>query len=409
MPLSLPVLGRLLPCLLLSASLSSGYTVLTHQAIVDAVWDDSLKPALHKRFPSATPEELRIAHSYAYGGCIIQDLGYYPFSSRFFSDLTHYVRSGDFVAALIHNASTVEEYAFALGALEHFIADADGHRIATNLAVPLLYPDLRKKYGQSVTYWDSPTAHLRTEFGFDVVQVARGRYSPDSYREFIGFRVSRELLERTFQEIYGIAMKDIFSSVGLAIGSYRYSVSSIIPKMTRVAWRLKHEKLVKEMPGITRKKFLYNLSRSSYEKEWGKEYRTPGRRAACVAFFIGLIPKVGPFRALDIPTPTPIVERMFMASFNSTVEHVKPLIASSGSPAFQLPNQNIDASLAVKAGRYRGADEAFARLLAVHAKNDFKDLSPELRRHLLAYYAGLNAPATDKGTLAHDLQLLRAE
>ena len=77
-------------------------------------------------------------------------------------------------------------------------------------------------------------------------------------------------------DTYGIEMKDVFGNVTLALGSYRYTVRSIVPGMTRVAWSLKKDQLKKEIPGITRKKFLYNLSRSSYEKEWGTEYHKPG-------------------------------------------------------------------------------------------------------------------------------------
>ena len=201
---------RLVGVLLLSASAAWGYSVLTHEAIVDAVWDASIQKMVLHRFPGATPEELDEAHAYAYGGCIVQDMGYYPFSSRFFSDLTHYVRSGDFVATLIRDSQDLNEYAFALGALSHYAADDSGHRTGTNLAVPILYPELRRKYGKSVTYWDSPLSHLRTEFGFDVLQVAQGRYAPDSYRAFIGFQVSKPLLERSFQETYGLEMKDVF-------------------------------------------------------------------------------------------------------------------------------------------------------------------------------------------------------
>ena len=203
---------RLVLAVLLSSSISYGYTVLTHEAIIDSVWDASLQKLLLKRFPDATPEQLQEAHAYAYGGCIIQDMGYYPFSSRFFSDLTHYVRSGDFIEALIRESQDLNEYAFALGALEHYAADTEGHRLATNRAVPIFYPELRRKYGNDVTYWDNPKAHVRTEFGFDVLQVAAGRYAPDGYRDFIGFQVSRDLLERAFLDTYGMEMKDVFGS-----------------------------------------------------------------------------------------------------------------------------------------------------------------------------------------------------
>ena len=93
----LPPTTALALLLLFSASTASGYSVLTHEAIIDSTWDSAIRPLLPKRFPLATAEELTKAHAYAYGGCIIQDLGYYPFGGKFFSDLTHYVRSGDFI------------------------------------------------------------------------------------------------------------------------------------------------------------------------------------------------------------------------------------------------------------------------------------------------------------------------
>ena len=301
-----------------------------------------MRKLLLERFPGATAQELEQAHAYAYGGCIIQDMGYYPFSSRFFSDLTHYVRSGDFITALIRDSQDLNEYAFALGALEHYAADTEGHRIATNRAVPMLYPKLRRKFGDDVTYWDNPVAHIRTEFGFDVLQVASGRYATDQYRSFIGFQVARPLLERAFLDTYGIEMKDIFGNLTLALGSYRYTIGSIIPGMTRVAWSLKRTELQKEIPGITRKKFLYNLSRSSYEKNWGTEYRRPGFGTRLVTFLVEIIPKVGPFKALKVRMPTPEVEKMFMASFNASLASCRTLLASVDAGQSDLPNENID-------------------------------------------------------------------
>src|SRR6202453_4795694 len=159
-----------------SAGRCDAYSVLSHEAVVDSAWDDAIKPLLLKRFPNATHDELKEAHSYAYGGCVIQDLGYYPFGSHLFSDLVHYVRTGDFVLALIRDSQDLNEYAFALGALAHYAADNQGHRVTVNLAVPMLYPKLRAKYGDTVVYDQNPAAHLRTEFGFDVLEVAKGRY-----------------------------------------------------------------------------------------------------------------------------------------------------------------------------------------------------------------------------------------
>jgi hypothetical protein len=394
----IPAIGRLILAVLVSTSVSSGYTVLTHEAIIDSVWDTSVKKPLLKRFPAATPEELEQAHAYAYGGCIIQDMGYYPFSSRFFSDLTHYVRSGDFISALIRESQDLNEYAFALGALEHYAADTEGHRIATNRAVPILYPELRRRFGSSVAYWDNPVAHIRTEFGFDVLQVASGRYATDQYRSFIGFQVSRAVLERAFRDTYGIEMKDVFGNVTLAIGSYRHTVSSIIPGMTRVAWNLKKDQLQKEIPGITRKKFLYNLSRSSYEKEWGTEYHKPGFGTRLLTFLFRIFPTSGPFKALKVRTPTPEVEKLFMASFNATVDRYRALLANADAGQPELPNENLDVSVPNIAGKYKGTDEAYAKLVGKLADHQFAGMPPELRRNILAYYKDLNPPVFAKFT-----------
>src|SRR5579872_5035110 len=237
----------------------AAYAVLSHEAIIDSAWGANIRPLLLKRFPGATKEQLKEAHGYAYGGAIIQDMGYYPHGSFFFSDLTHYVRSGDFVLALIRDSTDVNGYAFALGALAHYAADNEGHPLGTNRAVPLLYPKLQVKYGDSVTYEQDKLAHVKTEFGFDVLEVAQGRYAPDNYHDFIGFAVAVPLLEQAFQETYGLNLKEVLSNEDKVLGSYRRDVSRLLPKATRIAWSLKKDEIKKDEPGITRKKFLYNL------------------------------------------------------------------------------------------------------------------------------------------------------
>jgi hypothetical protein len=390
----LPRAASLVFLSLLSASVSPGYSVLTHEAIVDSVWDSSIKKMLLERFPEATPEELEQAHAYAYGGCIIQDMGYYPFSSRFFSDLTHYVRSGDFVAALIRESQDLNEYGFALGALSHYAADNSGHRLGTNLAVPLLYPNLRAKFGKQVTYWDAPLEHVRTEFGFDVLQVAQGRYAPDRYRAFIGFQVSKPLLERAFLDTYGIELKDVFGSLDLALGSFRYSVRSIIPGMTRVAWQLKKDQVIKEVPGITKKKFLYNLSRSSYEKQWGTQYHRPGIRTRFVTWILEIVPKSGPFKSLAFRAPSPEVERMFMASFNASIDSYRALLANVDAGRLELLNENFDIGEPTAAGKYAGSDAAYYKLVGKLAEHQFNGVTPELRANILDFYKDRKPPAS---------------
>jgi len=266
----------------------AGYAVLTHEAIIDAAWNDGIRPALLQRFPSATREELQQAHAYAYGGAIIQDMGYYPFGSRFFSDLTHYVRSGDFVLSLIAESQNLNEYAFALGALAHYAADTEGHPLATNLSVALMYPKLAKKYGPVVTYDQKPSAHAQVEFGFDVDQVAEGNYAPHAYHEFIGFEVSEPVLERAFARTYCVDLSSVFVSVDLAIGSYRHAVSSVIPRTTKVAWHMKKHEIQNSHPSEVRSEFIYNVSHSEYRKDWGTVYEKPGISARIKAFLLRL-------------------------------------------------------------------------------------------------------------------------
>lgn len=371
-----------------------GYSVLTHEAIIDSAWNDSIKPVLLKRFPHTTVEQLREAHAYAYGGSIIQDMGYYPFGSKFFTDLVHYVRSGDFVEAMLGEAHDVNEYAFALGSLAHYIADTDGHAMGVNRAVPVLYPKLRVKYGDRVTYVEDPTAHLKTEFGFDVVQVARGRYRSEDYHDFIGFKVSKPVLERAFKATYGFELKDIFLDLDLALGTYRRTASVIIPQTTKVAWETKKSEL--EKAGLTREKFTYTLSNSDYQKEWGTQYEKPGLRDKTLAWFFRVVPRIGPFAALSFKTPTPEAERMFLESFDATLNGYRALLRQTSTGRLNLQNRDFDTGEQTRAGEYKLADEAYAKLLAQSSKKEFSNMTPELRRNILAFYANLKAPIATK-------------
>lgn len=375
---------------------SAAYAVLAHEAIIDSVWDTDIRPLLLKRFPQATREELKEAHAYAYGGAIIRDMGYYPHGSKFFSDLTHYVRSGDFVVALLRDAKDLDGYAFALGALSHYAADNDGHLIGVNRAVPLLYPKMKKKYGDLVTYEENPLAHVKTEFGFDVLEVAQGRYAPDSYHDFIGFEVSAPLLEQAFQETYGLDLKSVLSDEDKALGSYRHDVSQLLPKATRIAWTLKKEEIRKDEPGVTKKKSLYNLSRASYQKNWGKNYQPPTFGERFLAFLTRIIPKIGPLKVLQLRTPTPESERMFEASFNASLERYRKLLGQTDAGQLNLTNDNFDTGETTGPGKYRLNDDAHAELLNALAKQNFSGVSPELRAELLEFYGHPDAPYATK-------------
>jgi hypothetical protein len=381
--------------LLFAAPAAYPYSVLTHEAIVDSTWDSAIQPLLLRRFPAATTEELTQAHAYAYGGCIIQDLGYYPFGNKLFSDLTHYVRSGDFILNLIRESQDLNEYAFALGALSHYAADNNGHSLAVNLAVPLLYPKLGLKFGKLVTYADDPFTHAKTEFAFDVYQAARGRYATAAYKSFIGFEVAKPVLQRAFEDTYGLRLEKVFLDVDLAIGSYRRAVGSILPAMTRVAWQIKKQEIRKEAPSFTRKTFLYNLSRSSYEKNWGHTYERPGIRSKLLATLLRFVPKVGPLRPLAFEKLTAETEKMYMTSFNSTIDRYRELLAEQDAGRLNLPNDNLDVGTFTAAGKYKLTDAAYSQLLH-KLQGHYTEMSPELRSDILAFYHDLDLPNTAK-------------
>jgi hypothetical protein len=372
------------------------YAVLSHEAIIDAVWETHIKPLLLKKFPQATEEDLSRAQAYAYGGAIIQDMGYYPYGSPFFSDLTHYVRSGDFILALLRDAKDLNEYAFAAGALAHYAADNNGHRLGTNRAVPILYPGLRKKFGDSVSFEDSRLAHVKTEFGFDVLEIARERYAPDSYHDFIGFEVSRPVLDQAFQETYGLELKSVLINEDKALNSYRRDVSKLIPKATRIAWHLKKDEIKDDIPDATKRKFLFNLSRSNYEHEWGKDYRKPSPGERFLAFLFRLVPKFGPLQILQFKTPTPQTEQMFEASFNTTLDRYRELLTELREDRLDLPNNNFDLGENTGPGKYRLNDDAHARLLGKLAELKFAGAAPEVKAELLHFFAEPGAPYATK-------------
>lgn len=378
-----------LAVLLFVASFSiqgSGYSVLTHEQVVDLMWRDQLQPLLLKHFPGASEEDLRKAHAYAYGGSLLQDMGYYPFGSKFFSDLVHYVRSGDFVEALLRDASDLDEYAFALGALSHYASDNSGHP-TINRVVAMEFPELRRKYGDIVTYADNPKQHIRTEFGFDMVQVAKNRYTSDAYHDMIGFEIAKPLLERAFRETYGLTLEDVFGSVDLAIGSYRRSVSTLIPEMTRVALISRHDVIVKDTPNFNKKKFLYYLSRSNYEHEWGTVYRKPGIGARILAVLLKLIPKVGPFKAVNFTIPTKQTEDMYIKSLDATIESYARLLREVNRGKLDLPNRDCDTGRDTRAGEYVLSDETYARLVSELTRKNTDALNPAIRANILQFYA----------------------
>jgi hypothetical protein len=376
---------------LVSAGALSAYSVLTHEQIVDLAWTSEIRPLLLHRFPDLTEDQIKEAHAYAYGGSVIQDLGYYPFGDKDFSDLVHYVRSGDFVLELLHQSQDANEYAFALGALSHYAADINGHP-AVNQAVAIRYPKLRAKYGNSVRYAQDRTAHLKTEFGFDTLQVAKNRYASDRYHDFIGFKVAQPLLERTFPIVYGVQLKDVLTHEDLAVGSYRFSVSRLIPQMTKVALQTHKKDLMRETPNFAKRKFLYRLSRSDYEREWGKTYTKPDFGTRVLSALLRYVPKVGPFKGLGFDNPTPQTEDLYIKSINATVDRYRALLEEARTNTLVLPNCDLDSGNPTRAAEYSLTDKTYAVLLARLSAHNFDLTSPQLRDNILGYYSDLTLP-----------------
>ena len=392
--LSVGALTFVLVALICTGS-SSAYSVLTHEEIVDLVWTDEIRPLLLNRYPGLSEEQITEAHAYAYGGAVIQDLGYYPFGSREFSDLVHYVRSGDFVCELLLESQDVNEFAFALGALSHYASDIAGHP-AVNLSVAIEFPKLRAKYGTSVRYAQDKTAHLKTEFGFDTVQVAKNRYASQQYHDFIGFQVSKPLLERVFPIVYGMQLKDVLTHEDMAVGSYRFAVSRMIPRMTQVALQTHKKDLMRETPNFAKRKFLYRLSRSDYEKQWGKDYKKPGVGTRILSTLLRYMPRVGPFKGLGFKSPTPKTEDLYFKSINTTVDHYRAFLEAVRSDTLVLANCDLDSGNPTKAAEYSLTDDAYAKLLSQLSSRKFDLTSPELRDNILQYYSDLSVQIETK-------------
>lgn len=388
-------LARLI-LLLCSGTCTFGYSVLSHEAVIDALWDVKLKAILLLKYPGSTPEHLKEAHGYAYGGAILQDMGYYPNANGYFSDLTHYIRSADFIRALIADSQTLDEYAFALGALSHYAADNDGHKLATNVGEALIYPKLRRKYGDVVTYDQDPTAHLRTEYAFDVDEVAKGNYAPEAYHDFIGFNVPKGLLERAFRETYGYDLGQTIDNLDLAIGSYRHTLSTLIPFFTRVAWADHQGQIQRARPGVSKREFLYHIHRSSYEREWGKQYDRPSLLDRVVAFIIKILPPIGRIKILKFRALTPQVEQLFMKSFDQAAKDYGAQLNEASENTLHVENTNFDVGAVTKPGEYELQDQTYAYWLEQLAKDNFADVKPAIRQKILEYYRDPNAAIRQK-------------
>ncbi len=371
--------------LLGTSSSSSAYSVLAHEALIDEAWQGQIVPLLTRQFPRASKQELEEARAYAYGGSLIQDLGYYPFGSHFFTNLVHYVRSGDFVEALIRQSRTVDEYAFALGALAHYASDNAAHP-TVNHALPMIYPKIRAKYGDDVLFGDSPGRHVMVEFAFDVLQVARGQFKSDAYQDLVGFEVARPVLERAFRDTYGLELKDVFGDIDLAIGTYRRAASQIIPDVTRVAWREKRDEILAATPDVKEQDFVYSMTRREYEDKYGTGYRKPGFFVRFIVAVFKVVPKFGPFKPLAFEPLTVETERMFLKSFDASRARYRGLLLDQREGRLSLSEMDLDTGRRPIRGVNRLADETYAELLEKLQRRKFAGVSPLLRRSLDEHY-----------------------
>jgi hypothetical protein len=378
--------------LLLATTPAVPYSVQSHQELIDLAWKQSIRPILLKHYPKLTEGQLQEAHAYAYGGCAIQDFGYYPFGNAFFSNLTHYVRSGDFVISLLRNAHTADELAFAIGSLSHYIGDTVGHSTAINLSVPVEFPKLKTKYGTNVNYAQDPHAHVQTEFAFDVNQLSKRRFAPSAYVKYVGLEVPRDLLRKAFFETYGLNLPDIIGTKETSIRVYRYAVRRFLPNIARAETILHKKNFPPETPSPDLDDLNKDLLQASTDNNWEAYRKTPGFRSHLYAGWIYILPKVGTLKLLAIKGPTPQTEDLYIKSMNRSIKSLRFVLTNFDRIERYIPNRDLDTGLVVKPGGYPLADNTYAKLLAMITKSPDKVIPNQLKHDLLGYYADPQAP-----------------
>jgi hypothetical protein len=384
---------------------AQAYSVFTHQELIDLAWNDSIRPLLLEKFPDATEEQLREAHAYAYGGSTVQDMGYYPFGKQFFSNLTHYVRSGDFVAWLLSNARSLDEYAFAIGALSHYLGDSIGHSEAINRATAVEFPKLANKFGTSITYDESPHGHIRTEFAFDIAELSDGDFSSAAYMRYIGFKVPRNFLEEAFQEIYGFDIHEVLGQAHPALRSYRTSVRNFIPAFAAAEVVLHRHKFPPHLDSEADRTFRERLARTAYERKWKHTQKGPGVKAHLLALLVFIVPKIGPLSDLAIKIPNPQTYEMYQSSVNHTVDIFRDMLHQlrNAGGDVKLVNIDLDTGDRVKRGEYPLTDATYARLLERLTSKPDRVIPADTKRNLMTYYGTM--AITDKPNPKRDEQL----
>lgn len=375
------------------------YSVQTHEQLIDLAWTGSIQPLLRQRYPGLSADQLDRAHAFAYGGCAIQDLGYYPGGNQFFSDLTHYVRSGDFVRALVRDARTPDELGFAIGALSHYVGDTIGHSEATNPSVAEEFPSLEHRYGPSVPYDDSPHAHVRVEFAFDINEISKHRFAPSAYLRHVGLHIARDLLDRAFFETYGLNADQVLGKRRPTIRGYRFAVRTLLPRVA-YAENLLHRKNFP--PDERTPDFVQlekDLARTEFESGWDQYRRHAGLGTYTLAGLIAITPKVGPLSMLAIRGPEPLAEARYVASLTHSVTSLRAALAQPWPDRLSadvVPNRDLDTGRVVVPGSYRLTDQTYARLLEQITRNPAQRLPAGLKRDVTAYYADPAAPISTR-------------
>ena len=382
--------------LLLSSTRAVPYSIQTHEELIDLSWKQSIRPILLKRFPTLTEAQIQTAHSFAYGGCAIQDFGYYPFGNRFFSDLTHYVRAGDFILSLLRNASTPNELAFAIGALSHYIGDTIGHSTVVNVSVPIEFPKLEKKYGTSVNYAEDPHAHVQTEFAFDVNQLSKRRLAPSAYLRYIGLQVPTTLLAKSFFETYGLNLTDIIGTRQTALRTYRFAARRFLPNIARAETLLHKKSFPHDIPSPEFDQFAKDVAQAATDNDWEKYRSTPGLGSHLFAGFIFILPKVGTLKLLAIRGPNEYTEDLFIKSVNRTITSLRFALNHFDTIEDYVPNRDLDTGVKVKPGSYPLTDSTYAELLAKLTRDPERLIPAQLKHDLIAYYSDPQAPITTK-------------
>ena len=391
------------------AQTAAAFSALSHEAVVDSCWDRGLVPVLDRAYPGATAAQLRVARAYAYGGALLQDLGYFPGNTALFSDLTHYVRPGDFVRALLDEAHDRNELAFALGALSHYVADACGHPTGANAVTELVFPELRPRLGNHITYAQAPQQHAQVEFAFDVAQTTAGTYRSEAFHAAIGLQVSRTVLERAFILTYGLELKQVLPHVGAGLTAFHFVATELLPAAVRASEYLTPGQL-RQLPPADRTRYYERLNTCHFQRRCGlaTNHLSLGMRGLVV--LTPTLPRLGIASLLAFRSLPPAAGAAMRASFAESVGCFQARLTNLAAP---LPNLNLDTGQPNQAGSYPLADRTYAAWARRLARARRPQGLPDAARHdLQTYFTTIppgpaGAPPISKQTRL-DLQQLLA-